>query len=270
MIALVAAAALGYGLLVGLLYTQQRHLLFLPDRSRPAVEEVGVPDLRAVEIATADGLRLLAWHRPAPVGQPTLLYFHGNGGHIGYRADRARVFAAAGLGVMFPEYRGYGGNPGSPSEEGFHADAVGAVEFLGAAGVVPARLVLYGESLGTAVAVRLAAELAARGTPVAALILEAPFTSIADVAQHHYFYVPARALVKDVFDAASRIATVKAPVLVIHGEADTIVPVSFGRALLAAAVEPKRGWFPAGADHATIFDGDAIRVIEGFLRDHLR
>jgi hypothetical protein len=269
-IAIVAAVAVAYGLLVGVLYTQQRHLLYLPDRSHPSLAEAGVPGLAAVETATADGLRLLAWYRPAQEGRPTVLYFHGNGGHIGYRADRAQVFAAVGFGVMLAEYRGYGGNPGSPSEEGFHRDAVAALDFLRARGVRPVDIVLYGESLGTAVAVRLAAELAAQGTPVGALILEAPFTSVADVAQHHYFYVPARALVKDKFDAASRIAAVKAPVLVIHGEADMVVPVSFGRALLAAAVEPKRGWFPARADHATIFNGDAVRVIDGFLRDHLR
>jgi fermentation-respiration switch protein FrsA (DUF1100 family) len=269
-IAFVAAVAVAYGLLVGVLYTQQRHLLYLPDRSRPSLVEAGVPGLAAVETATGDGLRLLAWYRPAPEGRPTILYFHGNGGHIGYRADRVQVIASAGLGVMLAEYRGYGGNPGSPSEEGFHSDAVAALDFLRARSVRPADIVLYGESLGTAVAVRLAAELAAQGTPVGALILEAPFTSIADVAQHHYFYVPARALVKDKFDAASRIAAVKAPVLVIHGEADMVVPVSFGRALLAAAAEPKRGWFPARADHATIFHGDAMRIIDGFLRDHLR
>lgn len=270
MIAFLATAAIAYGLLVGALYTQQRSLLYFPDTSRPTVAEAGIPGLMAAETVTADKLHLLAWYRPAAAGRPTLLYFHGNGGHIGYRAERARAFAARGYGVLLAEYRGYGGNPGSPTEEGLHQDAMAAAEFLRQQSVAPSGIVLYGESLGSAVAVRLAAELAAGGAQVAALILEAPFTSIADVAQHHYFYLPARLLVKDTFDAASRIAAVKTPVLVIHGEADTVVPVSFGRALLAAAVEPKRGWFPARADHGTILDDDALRVIEGFLRDYLR
>lgn len=268
MFALLATAAVAYGLLVGAMYTQQRQLLYFPDQARPAIERAGIDRMTAVETTTVDGLRLLAWYRPAPEGAPTLLYFHGNGGHIGYRADRAQALAARGYGLLLAEYRGYGGNPGSPSEDGFHEDARAALAFLRQEGVAPRQIVLYGESLGTAVAVRLAAELAAAGTPVRAVILESPFTSIADVAQHHYPFVPARLLVKDKFDAASRIGAVAAPVLVLHGEADRVVPVSFGRALYEAAKEPKRAWFSPRADHATIFDSEALNVIVGFLRDH--
>ena len=270
MIAVVAGLAALYGAMVGALYIFQRDLLFLPDTSRPVAARAAVAGLAEVTLTAADGLNLLAWHVPAPAGRPTILYTHGNGGHIGYRAERAGLLSAAGYGVLLLEYRGYGGNPGAPSEEGFHADAEAGLAFLAGQGVVPGRVILYGESLGSAVAVRLAAATAARGAPVAALVLEAPFTSIAEVAQHHYPYVPARHLVKDRFDAVSRIASVKTPLLVLHGERDDVVPIGFGRALFEAAAEPKRGWFPADADHATIFDAEAFGVVQAFLAEHVR
>ncbi len=270
MIALVAGMAALYGALVGALYVFQRDLLFLPDTSRPSLARAAVPGLSEVTLTTADGLRLLAWHVPAPDGRPTILYTHGNGGHIGYRAERAALLSAAGYGVLLVEYRGYGGNPGAPGEEEFHADAEAGLKFLEGQGITPARVILYGESLGSAVAVRLAAETAERGAPVAALVLEAPFTSIADVAQHHYPYVPARRLVKDRFDSVSRIARVKTPLLVLHGEGDRVVPIAFGRALFEAAAEPKRGWFPRSADHATIFGAEALRVVTAFLAEQVR
>ena len=270
MMALVAGAVALYGALVGALYIFQRNLLFLPDTSRPAATQAALPGLAEVSLTAADGLTLLAWHVPAPAGRPTILYLHGNGGHIGYRAERARALTAAGYGMLLVEYRGYGGNPGSPSEEGFHADAEGGLRFLAGRGIAPERIILYGESLGSAVAVRLAAATASRGAPVAALLLESPFTSIAEVAQRHYPYVPARHLVKDRFDAVSRIAAVKTPLLVLHGERDDVVPIAFGRALFDAAAEPKRGWYKPGADHATIFSAEASEVIRAFLVEHVR
>lgn len=270
MIALLAGAAALYGSLVGALYLFQRDLLFLPDTSRPSLSRATVPGLVEVELQTADRLMLRAWSVPAKAGRPTLLYVHGNGGNIGHRAERAGLLAAPGNGVLLVEYRGYGGNPGRPSEEGFHADAEAGLAFLVGNGVAPSQTILYGESLGSAVAVRLAAESAARGSPVAGLILESPFTSIAEVAQHHYPYVPARHLVKDRFDAASRIEMVKAPLFVMHGEQDRVVPFRFGRALYEAAAEPKRGWFPLSADHYTIFDGEALRRVLAFVDEQAR
>jgi len=270
MIALIAGAAALYGGMVGALYLFQRDLLFLPDTTRPSLSRAAVPGLMEVELQTADGLKLLAWHMPARPGRPTILHLHGNAGNIGHRTERGAALIASGNGLLLVEYRGYGGNPGKPSEEGFHADAEAALAFLVGSGVPPSRIVLYGESLGSAVAVRLAAEAASRGSPVAGLILESPFTSIAEVAQHHYPYVPARYLVKDRFDAASRIATVKAPLFVMHGEQDRVVPFRFGQALYQAAAEPKRGWFPLSAGHETIFDGEALRRLLMFIDEQAR
>jgi hypothetical protein len=142
------------------------------------------------------------------------------------------------------EYRGYGGNPGTPTERGLVADGAAALDFLDGEGIAANRLVIYGESLGSGVAVLLAAQ-----REVAGLILEAPFTSVADVAQHHYSFMPASALVRDRFDSLARIGQVRAPILVLHGERDRVVPLRFGRALFDAAPEPKELWLAREAGH---------------------
>src|SRR5512132_170131 len=214
-----------YLMLVTGLYVIQRQLLYLPDRSIPSRSASGVPEMSEIRLHTDDGLDLLAWHRSAAPQRATILYLHGNGDHIGYRGDRIRPFIDGGFGVLLMEYRGYGGNPGRPSEEGLMSDVRAALAFLDTAGAPPAETVLYGESLGSTVAVAIAAERAAAGQPVAALVLEAPLSSVSDVAAHHYPWMPVRWLLKDRFEAAARIADVRAPVLIVHGEADEIVPI---------------------------------------------
>jgi fermentation-respiration switch protein FrsA (DUF1100 family) len=266
MIEFLTILAIGYAGLVGALYVLQRELLFLPDASRPSLGEAGLAGFMEVVITTGDGLSLFAWYHPAPEGAPTVLYLHGNGGHIGYRAERAKGVTASGFGILLVEYRGYGGNPGAPSERGFHADAMAALAFLDARGIPRSRIVIVGESLGTAVAVRVAAESA---HPVGALVLEAPFTSVADLAQHHYPFVPARWLVKDRFDAVSRVTDVRTPVLVLHGGRDDVIPQHFGRALFAAAHHPKQGLFIDDADHSNAFAVGFSSFLE-FIRQHLR
>src|SRR5262249_45824775 len=139
-------AVVGYAALLGGLYLFQRQLLYHSDRTRPemfGLERLGV---REIALWTGGGLSLLSWYLPAPPGRPVIAYFHGNGGHIGYRAERLARFAQEGYGVLMPEYRGYGGNPGAPSEAGFYADGRAALSFLGREGVTANRLVLYGES----------------------------------------------------------------------------------------------------------------------------
>src|ERR1700757_2572775 len=188
-------AVVAYAALVGGLYLFQRQLLYLPDRTRPellGLEKLGV---REVMLTTEDGLSLLSWYLPARPGRPVIAYFHGNGGHIGYRAERLLRFAREGYGVLMPEYRGYGGNPGAPSETGFYADGRAALAFLEREEIAANGLLLYGESLGSGVAVALAAE-----HEIGALVLEAPPTSVAEVAQCHFPYVPAARMVIDRLD----------------------------------------------------------------------
>lgn len=242
-----------------------RRLLYFPDTSRPILAATGLRGAREVRLATEDGLSLLAWWIPPRRSQPVLAYFHGNGGHIGYRAERFRKLALLGFGVLLVEYRGYGGNPGSPSEEGFYRDARAALAFLEQQGVPPERLVLYGESLGTAVAVRMASE-----HPAAALVLESPFTSIEALGRHHYPFLPVALVLRDRFDAASAIGEVRAPILVLHGEQDEIVPAKFARALFEAAPEPKEAWFAPEGGHVDLREHGAFEVVADFLRRRVR
>jgi fermentation-respiration switch protein FrsA (DUF1100 family) len=263
------SALVVYSAIVGALYVFQRQLLYFPAGGRPELGALAEFGVREVEVQTADGLTLLAWYYPPRDGQPVIAYFHGNGGHLGHRAKRLPAFARDGHGVLMVEYRGYGGNPGVPTETGLYADGAAALDFLASEGIPPNRLMLYGESLGSGVAVTLAAQ-----REVAGLILEAPYTSVAEIAQHHYPLVPASALVRDRFDSVAKIGNVKAPILILHGEQDTVVPIRFGRALFEAAPEPKEFWLSREAGHENLmrFGGfDAVlRFIERRIDEKLR
>ena len=257
---LSAFAVGGYGALIGTLFLFQRRLLFRPGPNRPELRELARLGVREVRVATQDGLALVSWYRPPPSGRPVVLYFHGNGGHVGYRAERLRRFADAGLGVLLLEYRGYGGNPGRPSERGLYADAAAAIAFLERQEIASARVVLWGESLGAAVAVELAARREA-----AAVVLEAPFTSLAAVARLHYPYVPVAMMIRDRFDSLSRIGRIRGPLLVMHGGRDRVVPIRFGRALFDAAPPPKEGWFEPLAEHEDLAAFGALEAAIAFI-----
>lgn len=250
---------------MGALYVFQRQLLYFPVGGRPELGVLAEFGVREVEVRTVDGLLLLAWYSPPRAGWPVVAYFHGNGGHIGYRAERLLAFARVGYGVLMVEYRGYGGNPGTPTESGLCADGAAALDFLAGEGVSPNRLVLYGESLGSGVAVSLAAQ-----REIAGLVLEAPFTSVAEVAQHHYSFVPASTLVRDRFDALAKIGNVRAPILVLHGERDRVVPIRFGRALFDAAPQPKEFWVSQEAGHENLMRFGALDPVLQFLERLMR
>ena len=245
----------------GFLYAYQRDYLYFPDIRRPVATPANVPTFKEVELVTADGLRLLAWYVPPPEGRPVLLYFHGNGGHVGYRSDRLSRFAASGFGVLMPEYRGYGGNEGQPSEAAFFADADVAMAFLEKEGIPPDRIVVYGASLGTGVATRVASE-----HQVAALVLEAPFTSITAIAAAQFPYFPVSLMLKDQFNSLSRIARVRAPILIMQGERDQIVPPPLGQELFAAAPEPKEFWSSPDGGHDDLFSFGADEAAIDFLQ----
>ena len=171
---------------------------------------------------------------PPRGAKPVVIYFQGNAGGLNLRADRFRWLTGDGFGLFALSYRGYGGSTGKPTEAGMLLDAAAAYEF--AAAVYPARrIVVWGESLGTGVAVALAAT-----KPIGRLVLEAPFTSAADVGARVYWFLPVRLLMKDPFRSDQRIGQVTAPLLVVHGERDQVVPIALGERLFALANEPKR------------------------------
>ena len=261
---ILIGVACGYGVLVGAMYLFQRSLMYHPGGAAGTPAEAGVPEMSPVDIETADGLTLTSWFRAAESGHPTIVFFQGNAGSISHRAFKARGFLDAGYGLLLMGYRGYGGNPGSPSEEGLYADGRAALAFLADRGVAPGELILYGESLGSGVAVHLAAEMAA-DEPAGGLVLESPFSSIVDVAASHYPFVPARWLVKDRFDSAAKIARVRAPVFIFHSRNDRVVPVRFGERLFEAAVEPKHSLWVDDGGHNGLYEVGAGTAVLGFI-----
>jgi fermentation-respiration switch protein FrsA (DUF1100 family) len=256
---LIILAVLAYALVLALMYVFQRSLMYFPDRVRTPPAAAGLAQAEELTLISADGERLIAWYVPPRGSKPLVIYFHGNGGALNLRADRFRWLAADGVGVLGLSYRGYGGSSGTPSETGFILDAAAAYEFA-AARVPPARIVLWGESLGTGVAVALAAE-----RQIGGLILDAPFTSAADIGASAYPFIPVRWFIKDSFRSDQRIRRVKAPLLVLHGERDDIIPIRFGERLFASANEPKQlVRFPLGG-HVNLDDHGAPEAVRAFL-----
>jgi hypothetical protein len=260
MTSLLAALALAWLGLTALMFLGQRKLMYFPDRARVSPAAAGLPAVRELELATPDGERLIAWHGKARPGRPTILYFHGNGGSLAARADRIRQLMAAGLGVLMPTYRGYGGSSGSPTEAHNVADARLALAHLRGLGVPARSVVLYGESLGSGVAVQLAA-----AEEVAGVILDAPFTSAVDVAGLAYPWLPVRWAMLDRYDSAAHIGRVRAPLLVMHGERDAVIPLRLGRALFELANEPKRLVTFRHGNHSDLFQHGALQAVLEFV-----
>jgi uncharacterized protein len=266
-ITMTLAIALGLYLLIALvMFGCQRSFLYYPDTSRPDLRGAGVEGLTAVRLESEPGLEIVHWYRPPAADDgPVVVVFHGNAGHIGHRVAKYSAFLDAGFGLFLAEYRGYGGNAGKPDETGLTADARAVMSHLVGQGIAADRLIVYGESLGGGPAVKMAVEF-----PVAGLVLESPFTSVADVAQAHYWYLPARWLVLDKWDSAGRITGLRAPLLIIHGESDRVVPTRFGRRLFALAPEPKQALFVPGAAHNDLFDRrEVIDAVLAFVRQRV-
>src|SRR5882757_11043939 len=227
-------AVTSYIAVVALLYFGQRTIQYFPEAFRTTPAAAGLPQAEEITLDTADGERVIVWHMPPRGDQPVVLYLHGNGASLRWRLDRFRALTADGSGLVALSYRGYGGSSGRPTEAGLLADAGAAYAF--ALARYPAeRIVLWGESLGTGVAIALAAE-----KPVARVILESPFSSAVDIAARRYWFVPVRWLMKDQFRSDLRIGKVTAPVLVLHGERDTVVPIGLAERLYALITAPKR------------------------------
>ncbi len=208
--------------------------------------------LEDVWFQTSDGVRLFGWYVQAPhgPGKPaTLLWCHGNAGNIVHRLENLAQLYRAGLSVFLFDYRGYGQSHGSPSEEGLYRDALAAYAYVTEVRKVPAeRLVLFGRSLGGAVAAAVASQ-----RPAAGLILESAFPSVEAVARHHYFGLPAHWLLGARFNLVERLRRFSRPTLVIHGDRDEIIPLELGRQVFDAANDPKTFYLIPGANHNNLF-----------------
>jgi uncharacterized protein len=257
---LLIIASVGYVCALAALFFAQRSFLFpVPTTARTSPQAAGFPGVEEHLLTTADGEQVIAWHVPAKPGHPVILYFHGNGDYLAGFFGRFRDVIADGTGVVALSFRGYAGSSGQPSERGLLQDAAAAYAFT-TARYSADKIVAWGFSLGTGVAVALAAE-----QPVGKLILEAPYTSIADVAASAFWFMPVRLIMRDQFRSDGRIARVRVPLLVMHGERDATIPISFGERLFALANEPKRFVrFPSG-EHNNLDDFGAIETARHFI-----
>ena len=224
----------GYVGLLAVMYFAQRALMYFPDTTRWSLAELGLPQAQEAVLPTSDGEQVIVWHVPPRGEKPVVLYFQGNGGGLNLRANRFRRLVADGTGLVALNYRGYGGSSGRATEVGLLRDAAAAYAFT-AERYGAERIVLWGESLGTGVAVAAAAE-----HPVARVLLESPFTSTADVAASVFWYIPVRWLMLDQFRSDERMAKVTAPVLIVHGDGDRTVPFELGERLYSLVRSPKR------------------------------
>jgi uncharacterized protein len=257
---LLVALAL-YGVLLGIIYTWQRALLYPASKDRMTAAQAGLAGFQDVTLTTEDGERIVGWYKAPEPGRAAVLYFHGNGGSLWNRRLRARLLAEGGRGLLIVSYRGYSGSTGTPTEAGLRRDARAAYDLL-AQHVAPERIVLYGESLGSGVAVRLAAE-----RPVAGVILDAPYPSTVDIARIAYWFVPVDWLMRDQFRSIDIIGQIKAPLLMLHGERDGVIPIALGERLFTAAPEPKRFVRLPGVDHVSVLERGGIGSVRAFLEE---
>ncbi|MEM7723049.1 MAG: alpha/beta hydrolase [Pseudomonadota bacterium] len=238
----------------------QRQLLYIPSTEMRTPTSVGLTDVTVEALETPDGETLVLWYAQAPEGRPTVLFFHGNGGDISGRAGRFAAYRRAGYGVAFLSWRGYGGSTGAPSETGLLTDARTAYDWLIIQGVSPDQIVLAGESLGTGVAVQLAAE-----RPSGAMTLGAPYSAAVDVAADLYWWLPVRYLMWDQFRSIDHIGRVTAPTLIQHGTTDRVIPYASGRALYEATTPPTTFQTMEGVGHEALYRAETWAQEIAFL-----
>jgi hypothetical protein len=263
-------AATGYAALLLVLYFYQPKLLFLPDMpSRTVImtpADAGL-DYESVTIPTSDGLSLDGWYLPKTGARSTILFFHGNAGNISHRLESLKLFHELGLSILILDYRGYGRSNGKPSEAGTYLDAEAAWRYLTEErGVPPGDIIIFGRSLGAAVATHLAT----RHTP-GALIIESAFTSVPDMAAKLYPYLPVKLLSRIRYSTITGIGSVTCPVLIVHSRDDEIIPFSHGERIYAAAGEPRQ-FLEIRGGHNEGFMVSGLHYIEGlerFLQKHL-
>ncbi len=237
-----------------------RYFVYVPDATRVAPKDAGLSGVEEIVFKATDGTRLIAWYKPARPGKPTLLYFIGNNGNTADRAGKIKAIGADGHGVFMLNYRRYGGSGGRPTETRVAADAVSAYDYLRGLGVAPHDIVVYGESLGTAVATRLCLQREAQ-----ALVLEAPFTSVVDVGKLMWPLLPLQYIMVDQYRTIDRIGQVAVPLFIVHGGRDNVIPLDQARHVFHAANEPKTLQVVPRAGHNDLFEQGAWARVRDFL-----
>ena len=244
------------------LYFFQRNLLYQPSENNYSGDRLTVP-IEKVKIKTQDNIELLSWYHKKNVSDyKTILFLHGNAGSLEDRIYKLNFLGNLDVNFLIIAWRGYSGSSGKPSEFGLYQDAKSALNWLNSKGITDDKIVLYGESLGTSVAIEVG-----QNRNFAGIILEAPFTSMIDIGKKHYPFFPVKLLLKDKYVSKNKIKNIKSPVLVMHGKEDKIVPFYMGKKIYDLANQPKFKYFPDDDDHMMNFDENLINEIHLFLKN---
>ena len=244
------------------LYIFQRKLLYYPNFNGPIKGDGLSHSFENINIKTKDNIILKGWFHLKDPKKKTILLFHGNAGTLDDRIYKLNFLGNLDVNFLIISWRGYSGSNGKPSELGLYQDAKSALNWLNSKGITDDKIVLYGESLGTAVAIEVG-----QNRNFAGIILEAPFTSMIDIGKKHYPFFPVKLLLKDKYVSKNKIKNIKSPVLVMHGKEDKIVPFYMGKKIYDLANQPKFKYFPDDDDHMMNFDKNLINEIHLFLKN---
>tara|TARA_B100002051_G_scaffold6015_1_gene5054 strand:+ start:341 stop:1135 length:795 start_codon:yes stop_codon:yes gene_type:complete len=250
-----------YLLVVFFVFFNQRNLLYHPFENNYSSDEVNF-SYEEIFIPTSKGNNLKAWfHKKNLAKKKTLVFFHGNAGDLKNRIYKLNLIKDFDINFLIVAYRGFSGNKGKPTEEGLYEDAKYTLEWLGKQKISDDKIIIYGESLGTAISVEIA-----QNKKFAGIILESPFTSMVDAGKHYYFYLPVSLLLKDRYETLDKLKNIKIPILVMHGKKDKIVPFAMGKKVYENANAPKFSYFPDNDDHMMDYNEDLLKTLNDFFK----
>ena len=241
-------------------YFFQRNLLYHPKENNYSGDKLTVP-IEKVIIKTKDNIELIGWyHKKNNNNYKTILYLHGNAGSLENRIHKINHFKDININFLLVAWRGFNGNNGSPTEKGLYEDARSAIKWLKSKGIQESNIIIYGESLGTAVATEVA-----QNKNFAGVILESPFTSMVDAGKNAYPYLPVRLLLKDKYESDKKIKNVNIPILIMHGKVDNIVPFYMGKKMYELANQPKYSYFSEYDDHMMKYNEKLLKTLDDFI-----
>jgi len=250
-----------YASVLIVLFIFQRNLMYHPNENNYFGDKLEV-EIEKVNITTSDNINLLGWFHNKDLKKfKTIVYFHGNAGKLDNRIYKLNYFKNIDVNFLIIAWRGFSGNKGKPSEDGLYEDGKSTIEWLKNLGVTEKDIIIYGESLGTGIATEIA-----QNNKFAGLILETPFTSMIEAAKNFYPYIPVGLLLKDKYRNDKKIKNINIPLLVMHGEADQIVPYWMGKTIYEIANQPKYSYFTKYDDHMMEFDENLVLTLEKFIK----
>jgi len=261
LLTIIIALSLIYLIILVFLFFFQRSLLYHPNVNNYFNDRLKV-DIEEVQIKTSDNINLLGWFHKKDLNRfKTIVYFHGNAGKLENRIHKLNHFKDINVNFLIISWRGFSGNSGKPTEKGLYEDGKSTIDWLKNIGLSDKDIVLYGESLGTGIATHIA-----QNRKFAGLVLETPFTSMVDAAKNVYPYIPVGILLKDRYENEKKIKHINIPVLVMHGEADQIVPFKMGKKIYEMANNPKYSYFTKYDNHMMEYDDELVFALSSFIK----